>query len=149
MGRPRAASNKGTMKTRRRIFCAIALLFALSCAHAQTTGTLRGTVKDPSGAVVPKATVTAVEQRTNVSRSTTAGEQGGYEFPALPVGSYEVDVTAPGFKRFVQRDIDVTLGHVVIADAQLQLGTLTEVVSTEAAAPLVETTNTQQIGRAH
>jgi len=131
------------MKTRPSVFCATALLLAVACADAQTTGTLRGTVKDPSGAVVPKATVTAVEQGTNVSRSTTAGEQGGYEFAALPVGSYEVDVTAPAFKRFVQRDIDVTLGHVVIADAQLQLGTLTEVVSTEAAAPLVETTNTQ------
>ncbi|HEV2492027.1 MAG TPA: TonB-dependent receptor [Terriglobia bacterium] len=131
------------MKRRRSLSCPLLVLLSALCADAQTTGTLRGTVKDPSGAVVPRATVTAVQQGTNVSRSTSTGPQGGYELPALPVGLYELDVTAPGFKRFVQRDIDVTLGHVVVADVPLQLGTLTEVVSTEASTPLVETTNTQ------
>ena len=65
------------------------------------------------------------------------------KLPALPVGLFELDVTAPGFKRFVQRDTDVTLGHVVVADAELQLGTVNEMVSAVTSAPLVETTNTQ------
>jgi hypothetical protein len=131
------------MKRRRNFFCLLILLLSAACMDAQTTGTLRGTVKDPSGAVVPRAAVTVVQQGTNVSRSTTSSEQGGFELPALPVGLFELDITAPGFKRFVQRDIDVTLGHVVVADAELQLGTVTEVVSAETSAPLVETTNTQ------
>lgn len=122
------------MKRRQNFFCLLILLLSAAGVDAQTTGTLRGTVKDPSGAVVPRAEVTAVQQGTNVSRSTTSSEQGGFELPALPVGLFELDVTAPGFKRFVQRDIDVTLGHVVVADAELQLGTVNEVVSAEASA---------------
>lgn len=82
------------MKRQRNFFCLLILLLSAACLRAQTTGTLRGTVKDPSGAVVPRAPVTVVQQGTNVSRSTTSNERGGFELPALPVGLYELEVTA-------------------------------------------------------
>ena len=97
----------------------LALLFTLR-AVAQTTGVLRGTVKDPSGAVVPGAGVAAALEDTNVSRSAVSDPNGSYEFPALAVGRYQLQVEAPGFKKYVQRNIEVTLGHVVVADAELQ-----------------------------
>jgi len=121
----------------------LALLFMLRTGVAQTTGVLRGTVKDPSGAVVSGAQVTVVLEGTNLPRSSTTDTRGDYEFPALAVGRYRLEVEAPGFKKYVQRNIEVTLGHVVVADAPLQLGVLTEVVTTEVQAPLIETTSTQ------
>jgi hypothetical protein len=110
---------------------------------AQTTGVLRGTIQDPSGAVVPSAQVTVVLEGTNLPRSSVSDTRGDYEFPALAVGRYRLEVEASGFKKYVQQNIEVTLGHVVVADAPLELGTRTEVVTTEAQAPLVETTSTQ------
>jgi hypothetical protein len=115
----------------------------LRAGMAQTTGVLRGTVKDPSGAVVPGVQVTVVLEGTNQPRFSTTDTRGSYEFPALAVGRYRLEVEASGFKKYVERNIEVTLGHVVVADVPLQLGVLTEVVTTEAQAPLVETTSTQ------
>jgi hypothetical protein len=118
------------------------LVFALT-SWAQTTGTIRGTVTDPSGAVIPGARVGAILGATEVSRATNSDEDGDYIFPALPVGHYTVVVDASGFKEFVTRDIEVSIGRVAVVNAKLELGTLSEVVNAEAAAPLIETTNTQ------
>jgi hypothetical protein len=130
-----------------RIWRAFIDVFAvLSCCAmgwAQTTGVLRGTVKDPSGAVVPGAQVAAALEDTNVSRSVVSDPDGSYEFPALAVGRYQLQVEARGFKKYVQREVEVTLGHVVVVDVSLQVGGVTEVVTAEAEAPLVETNSTQ------
>jgi hypothetical protein len=87
--------------------------------------------------------VTVVLEGTNLLRSLNSETSGNYEFPALAVGRYRLEVEASGFKKYVQRNIEVTLGHVIVADAPLELGTVTQVVMTEAQAPLVETTSTQ------
>src|SRR5215471_11628808 len=68
------------------------LLFWQGLVWSQTT-TLRGVVTDPSGAVVPNATVTV--KGAGLERTTTAAEDGGYVIPALPAGEYTVDATAP------------------------------------------------------
>ncbi len=132
---------------RGRFFSAVAGILALGCfvgtALAQTTGTLQGTVKDPSGAVVPGTQITATQEGTNVARRASSGESGDYEFPALPVGRYTLEAEAGGFKRYVQKDIEITLGHVVIVDPIMQLGAVTEEITTTAAAPLIETSSTQ------
>ncbi len=112
-------------------------------ALAQTTGTLRGTATDPTGLVVAGAKVTATMQETKVTRVTSTDGSGDYEFPVLPVGHYTLEVEASGFKKYVQREIEVTLGHVVIIDPQLVLGAVTETITAEAAAPLIETSSTQ------
>ena len=121
----------------------VVMLSAVSGLWGQTTGTIRGTVKDPSGAVIPGARVRAVLAEAYVNRTTQTTEEGDYVFPALPVGRYTVVVVAEGFREFRQLDVEVQIGHVAIVNADLQLGTLAQVVTAEAIAPLVETTSTQ------
>jgi hypothetical protein len=127
----------------RNLLCGLAGLISVAGALAQTTGTIRGTVKDPSGLVVAGAKVTITLQETKVTRTVTPDDSGAYEFPAQPVGHYNLTVETPGFKKYLQVDIEVTLGHVVQIDPSLQLGAVTEEVTTTASAPLVETTSTQ------
>src|SRR6516165_1592212 len=110
----------------RVLLALFALLLMDWTGTAQTTGLLRGTVKDPSGAVITGAQVTVVLQGNEVPRSTVSNATGDYEFPALAVGRYRLEVEAPAFKKYIQKNIEVTLGHVVVADAQLQLGAVTE-----------------------
>ena len=112
-------------------------------AWAQTTGSIRGSVSDPSGLAILGAHVTATIEETHVARSTATDEAGDYEFPALQVGEYTVQVAATGFRTFVQKEVEVTLGHVVVINSRLVLGELTQVVTTHATASLVETTSTQ------
>ena len=122
------------------------LLAALTCAgaaRAQTTGTLRGTVTDPSGLAVPGARITATMEETRATRLTTSGPSGGYEFASLQVGHYSVTVEAAGFKSYTATGIEVTLGHVIVVDSRLELGATTQVITTTAEAPIVETTSTQ------
>ncbi|HUI42817.1 MAG TPA: carboxypeptidase regulatory-like domain-containing protein [Terriglobia bacterium] len=132
--------------SRRRLVdfvCILAALIWAGTASAQTTGTLRGTVQDPTGAVVPGATVTATLQETQVTRSATTDASGNYEFPSVTVGHYTVSVEAPGFKSSVSTGLEVTLGHVIVANIRLELGTVTQTVTATAEAPLVETASTQ------
>ncbi|MGH9555774.1 MAG: carboxypeptidase regulatory-like domain-containing protein [Terriglobales bacterium] len=117
-------------------------LLALPAA-AQTSGTLRGTVKDPSDAVVPNAKVTATQQATKVTRSANTDAAGSFVFPVLPVGAYDLEVEATGFKKYQQKEINIDIGRVVLVEAKLTVGTAGEVVEVGAAPPLVETTNTQ------
>ena len=127
-----------------RVLFLMAVIFAaVSGLWGQTTGTIRGTVKDPSGAVIPGARVKAVLAEAYASRSTATTADGEYAFPALPVGRYAVVVEAEGFREFRQLDVEVRIGHVVIVNADLQLGTLAQVVTALASAPLIETTSTQ------
>jgi len=127
----------------RALGCWLAAWIAMGGAWAQTTGTIRGIVKDPSGAVVAGAKVTATLQETKVTRTVPADEGGVYEFPTLPVGHYTIEVEVTGFKKYIQSDVELTLGHVVIVDAIMQLGAVTEEITTTAEAPLIESTSTQ------
>ena len=127
-------------------FCLLGLfffVFSTGAGWAQTTGTIRGSVTDPSGALVPGASVTAAQSDTHVTRTVTTNESGDYEFPALPVGRYTVSVQAPGFKLARHTEIDVRLGHVTAVDVKLELGPVAQVVTAEAAAPLIEIVSTQ------
>ena len=125
------------------LFClALVLVFARS-ASAQTTGTIQGTVKDPSGAVVPSAIVTATQLGTQNVHSATSDANGDFEIPALPVGHYSLQVTAKGFESFNVKDVNVTIGHVIVINATLQLGAANQTVTVEANAVQVETTSTQ------
>jgi carboxypeptidase family protein len=123
--------------------CIPAVLILAEAALAQTTGSIRGTLKDPSGAVIPGAQVTATLEGQNVPRVTTTDANGDFEFAVLPVGTYTLDVEATGFKKYVQKGIDVSLGHVTAVNPALELGTVTQVITTQARVPLVETTSTQ------
>jgi Carboxypeptidase regulatory-like domain len=118
-----------------------ALLSSLSiCVFAaDPTGTIAGTVTDPSGASVPKVRITAVNSRTGLTRETLTATDGGFVFPLLPVGDYKLNVVTPGFRRFEQRGITVTADVNVSIPVSLQVGDAAETVTVEARAVQVET----------
>ena len=118
------------------------LLFS-GVAWGQTTGSIRGTVKDPSGAVVPTAQVTATLPGTDTTRTVSADKDGAFEIVELPVGHYQVTIDAAGFKKFLEKDVAVDIGRVALVNATLQVGGATETVTVEANAVQVETTSTQ------
>lgn len=122
---------------------AVLALVSFQCVIAQTTGVIRGTVKDPSGAVIGGAKITTILQATNATRTAISDIRGEYVFPTLPVGKYTVEIEATGFKKYSNRDLDVTIGHVIIVDAPLELGEISQVITADAKAPLVETSSTQ------
>jgi len=98
---------------------------------------ITGEVRDPSGAVVPSATVTATEVRTNLSYASTGGNGGVYVFGYLKPGVYTITVEATGFKQFVRQGIQLATGELVRVDAELVLGNGGEsIVVTEDAPPL-------------
>lgn len=112
-------------------------------AFGQTTGEIRGGVVDPSGAIVQGATVTIVMTGTGATRVVTSEKDGGFDVPELAVGTYSVTAEAAGFKKFVAKDVVVTIGHVAIVNVTLQVGGSAETVTVEANAVQVETTSTQ------
>ena len=123
------------------LVCAFAL--SAAAAGAQTTGAVRGEVRDPSGALVPGAALTATLVGTDTSRAATTDADGAYEIPELPVGTYTVTVRAMGFKTYTESDVVVTIGHVAVVDVVLALGGASETISVQAEATQVETTSTQ------
>jgi len=112
-------------------------------AFAQTNGEIRGSVKDPSGAIVQGATVTASQAGTSAARSATTDKDGDFVIPEVPVGAYSVTVEARGFKKYVAKEVGVSIGHVTVVNALLQIGGGAETVTVEAQAGQVETTSTQ------
>src|SRR6516162_6324269 len=83
------------------------VVMAERSARAQaTTGTFTGAVTDPTGAVVPNATVTAMNEATNVSASRTTGTEGLYTIPNLLPGFYTLQAAASGFKSLVNQHVE-------------------------------------------
>ncbi len=112
-------------------------------AWGQTTGEIRGEVKDTTGATIPGATVTATMVDTGAARTATTGQEGDFDIPELPVGTYTVTTAATGFKKFVAKDVVISIGHVAVVNALLEIGGKTDSVTVEANAVQVETTSTQ------
>src|SRR5437868_15346352 len=78
-------------------------------AEAQlTTGTISGTVKDSSGAVIPGVAITATNVDTGLNRTGTSAADGSYKFPALPVGTYQIRAERPGFQAAVQEGLKLS-----------------------------------------
>jgi hypothetical protein len=104
-------------------------------------GAISGIITDPSGAIVPGAKVTAVEQATGTKLSTVSTAAGIYTFVSLSPGKYQVTVGAKGFETVVQKNIDVTLDQVSTVNVSLTLGNVNEVVTVNEATSLVDTSN--------
>ncbi|HTW60224.1 MAG TPA: carboxypeptidase regulatory-like domain-containing protein [Terracidiphilus sp.] len=116
---------------------------AFSAFSQQITGTIVGTVKDSSGAVVNTATVRAVNTETGFSRSAPANDYGEFRIDYLPVGNYSVEVTAPNFKKFVQRNINVTVDLTQTLQIALEVGAQTQTITVSTAPPLVNTSDAE------
>src|SRR5260370_935127 len=122
----------------------MALCIAAPFAGAQSTGgRIRGTVEDPSGGAVPSATLRLINEATHATREVQSGSNGEYIFIEVPVGSYEIDLTVQGFKKYVRKGIVLDLNQVLTVDIALQLGGSTDVVEVTGAPPVVDTTSTQ------
>lgn len=115
-------------------------LFTLSVGRAaDPTGTISGSIADPSGGAIPGAEVTVKQTSTGLTRSATTDATGAYLFPLMPVGGYELTVEAKGFRRFEQRGITLVVNGAANIPVTLQLGTLTESIRVEGDAAMVET----------
>jgi len=124
------------------------MLFLANLLMADVTGNILGTVTDPSGAVVPGATVTLRHASTGLRVTTTTNAVGGYQFLAVPVGAgyaveWKLQDEATGFRQASETGIKLLVNHGYRVDFQLQVGATTQVVSVSASAVQVETTNTQ------
>ncbi len=111
-----------------RVFCFCVFLLCSVLAFGQATGSIVGTVSDPTGAVVPGATVTATDVGTGVSRSTTTNQQGAYSMSAMPPAQYKVTVTAPSFQTFSRTGLTLLANQSATVNAQLSVGQTTETV---------------------
>ncbi len=85
----------------------MALLTSLTVAGQQITGSIRGTVNDPSGAIVQAATVTAKQIETGLTRVAVTDRQGEYVLVELPIGHYQLEVQAKGFQKYLQQGISL------------------------------------------
>jgi hypothetical protein len=112
----------------------------------QITGSIAGTVKDSSGAMVTTATIKATNNGTGLARATTASADGSYLIQYLPAGPYTIEVNAGGFKKFVQQNIVVAVDQTVALNVALAIGEQTQTVTVTEAPPMVET-NTAELGR--
>ena len=122
----------------------VLLLLAIgaSALLSQTDrATLRGTVTDPSGSVVPNAQVLIQEVGTNVERKLTTDENGNYEAPALKPGHYLIKVETAGFRGFQAEDVLLDAGLTRRFDVALQVGATTESVTVTGGASLIQTEN--------
>ena len=124
----------------------VALGLAISVpAIAQTDrGTITGTITDPAGAVVPGASVTALNKATGASVQSITTSTGNYTLPSLATGTYDVTVEAKGFTRYIQEGIEVQVAQTARIDVTLKIGSSTESVTVNADAPLLKTESAEQ-----
>ena len=113
----------------------------LACATLmpgqQVSSTLVGSILDPSGASVPNAEITVTDTRTGGSRKTVTTSEGVYNLPYLTPGTYRVEISAPGFKKVVHENVELSVSSTARVDASLEPGAVTETVNvTGEAAPL-------------
>jgi hypothetical protein len=128
----------------------VTLLFAMSTviglAQVSTTGSISGSVTDPSGAVVPNATVTARNSETGAESTAMTSENGLFTIPALPRGTYRITIQTPrGFKKAEVTSVKVDVGSPATVHVTLELGTPQETVTIVGGAEVLQT-QTANIG---
>jgi hypothetical protein len=119
-------------------FC-LFLLTGVGFSQTDTSGRLSGNIVDPTGGVVPGATVTISQASTGLSRSTTTSDTGSYVFNNLPVGTYTLAVTKDGFKATTVGNIVINVATVTTQSVTLEIGAVTETVNIQADAIQVQT----------
>src|SRR5262245_1935394 len=123
----------------------ILLIGAAALGRAQvTTATLYGIVQDQSGSVIADAQITLTHEATAAVRQTTTGETGEFVFTALPVGAYTLKIEKRGFKAYVRTRIELAASQNIRQTHALEVGDLTQSVTVESSAPLVNTVSTEQ-----
>lgn len=135
------AGKASILGTRELVALLLILLCATAVAFAQAvSGTVVGTVRDSSGAVVPGAAVTATNQQTGIAQSTVTGGEGGYTLPNLPPGIYRITAQSKGFATAVVESGSVLVEETTRVDFALSPGETTQQIEVTAEAPLVQST---------
>ena len=119
---------------------ALIVLLCFSTAFAQSDlGSISGFVKDPSGAVVPRAQVTVRNEATGTERRTNTNESGVYTVTNIPAGLYTVSAEAPGFKKFDALHNKLDPSAALAVDVALAVGAATETIEVSASAQTLQT----------
>jgi len=124
------------------LVCLAAVLFAPTAFSQQITGSIRGTVADPSGGVVQGASVNAKQTETGLTRTTTTDRAGAYVLLELPVGHYQLQVEAKGFQRYLQQGITLNVNETATIPVHLVIGAETQEVQVTADAQIIQDTVT-------
>ena len=127
------------------VFLGVAL-FAPSLKAQTVFGSLAGTITDPTGAVVPGAQVQAVEEGSGTSLQATSSSSGTFRFPQVPIGRYDITVTAPGFEAQKTTGIQVNLQVTTAINVTIQVGSAAQSVTVNAGAPQLETESSEISG---
>jgi hypothetical protein len=136
-----------TNKNLRRLGVVLLLLVFVTAlvqrATAQSaTSQVSGAIKDATGGAVPDAQVEIRNTETNSTRTAQTDPAGAYSFPSLPIGFYQLTVKKEGFESYVQTGIELQVGNNPQINVALQVGTVTQQISVEANAVMVESQNT-------
>ncbi|HWX54368.1 MAG TPA: TonB-dependent receptor [Verrucomicrobiae bacterium] len=116
------------------------MMAAPQAAQAQeSSGSIVGTILDPSGAVVKGATVTVKDVERGTTLTTTTNDDGAYNFPRVPAGNYEITVSAQRFRGVHRPQFELTLNQTARFDFQLKIGQASETVDVASTSPLLET----------
>jgi hypothetical protein len=130
-----------------RVLKTVALLCVSSLSSllfGQTSGSISGTVTDPSGAVVAGVSVKATDQATNAAKNTETNSSGAYSITNLAPGVYKVVMDKTGFKTISFDDTSLTVAQALVMNAQIPVGSVTEVMEVNgSAASLIETETSQ------
>lgn len=126
-------------------FCALLSLFLLSASlqAQQVTAAIRGKVTDSSGASVTSAKVMAVDKDRGTEWPASTNSDGEYNLPRLPIGSYDVKVSAAGFQTSVQTNVVLDMNQTARLDFSMIVGSITQTVEVVSAAPLLQTQSTE------
>ncbi len=124
----------------------LSVLLTVAVFASGPTGTITGTVTDPSGAVVPKARITVLNQATNAIRNAETNDDGDFTVALLPPGRYQVTVESAGFRKSIFSDINVDVDQTVRADFALEVGAATEEVRVKDTPPAIQT-DTSTLGQ--
>ncbi|HEX8130473.1 MAG TPA: TonB-dependent receptor [Pyrinomonadaceae bacterium] len=131
----------------RFLLCLVLLTSGVGGALAQGTASrVTGTVVDPSGAVVPDATVTLTNEGTQVAFTTQTTATGNYVFDSVQIGTYTVSVEKSGFKKFISTTNPVNINQPATVDVMLEIGGVADVVQVVGSAELVQTGSSGNFG---
>ncbi len=125
------------MKDLFRLFVAVSIV-CVSIQAADVTARLSGVILDPSGATVAGAAVAAINDATGLRSAAVTSEMGRYVLLQLPVGSYHLEVEAPGFRKYLQQGIVLAANQSARNDITMILGTVSDQITVQAEASIVD-----------
>ncbi len=120
------------------------LVFAFTAFAQSDRGTITGTVLDPQSAAVANAAVAVTHSETGGKYQAATTSTGNYTLSSLPVGTYTLTVDVPGFRKFIQKGIEVAVAQIARVDIELQVGSNSESVTITADSELLKTENAEQ-----